>query len=181
MSLQLLLAVTLLAVLFFWATGAHSRLVTLRNAVNQAGARLAEGLVQRHSALTQLRLALLQPLAAEAGALQALAAAQTDEQAAASALATRALDAVAARQWLATQAPLDFCGARVLALLDQHDALRQQSVVAQPLQSWHDTQSRLALLRQAYNAAADAHNHALAQFPTRLLARPFRFAAAGRV
>ena len=181
MSLNLLLTVVFAAVVFFWATGAHNRLVRLRNTLAQAGARFSEALALRHAALTQLRLALLQPLAAETGALQALAAAQSDEQAAVSALAARALDAAAARDWLSAQAPLDSSAARVLALLDQHPALRQQDAVAQPLNSWHDTQSRLTLLRQAYNDAADAHNRALAQFPTRLLARPFRFVAAGRV
>ncbi len=181
MNLKLLLAVLFAAVVFFWATGAHNRLVPLRNAVAQAGARLSEALKRRHSALTQLRLALLQPLAAETGALQALAAAQSDEQTASEALAARPLDAVAARDWLSAQAPLESSAARVLALLDQHTALRQQDAVAQPLNDWQETQSRLHLLRQAYNEAADAHNRALAQFPTRLLARPLRFTAVGRI
>ncbi len=181
MSLKLLLAVLLAAVLFFWATGAHNRLVILRNAVAQAGTRLAEVLAQRSAALAQLHAALLQPLAAEKGALQALAAAQLQEQTAARKLAAQPLDAAAARDWLVAQAPLEASAARVLALLDQRATLKAEAAVAQPLADSEQALTRLMLLRQAYNDAAAEHDRALAQFPTRLLARAFRFAAAGRV
>ncbi len=177
----LLAALAVAAVLFFWATGAHNRLVMLRNAVALAGVRLADALAQRGAALAALQAALMQPLAAEAGSLQALAVTLADEQAAARALAAKPGDAAAAAGWLAAQAALDSRASRVLALLDQHAELRQQDAVAQPLAAWQDVQSRLGLLRQVYNDAAGLHDQALAQFPTRLLVKAFRFAPAGRV
>ena len=181
MNLQLVAALLVAAVLFFWATGAHNRLVLLRNGVAQAGARLAEALAQRSAALSQLLAALHEPLAAEAGALQALAAAQLNEQSAARALAAKPLDAAAARDWLAAQAPLDSSAARVLALLDQQADLKQQAAVAQPLARWLESNARLVLLRQAFNEAASEHDRALVLFPTRLLITFFRFDTAGRV
>ncbi len=181
MNLKLLAALLVAAVLFFWATGAHNRLVRLRNRVAQAGARLAEALAQRSEALAQLLAALHEPMSAEAGSLLALATAQAQEQAAARALAQRPLDAAAARDWLAAQAPLDSAAARVLALVDQHADLKQQDAVSQALERWQESSSRLVLLRQAFNDATDAHNGALAQFPTHLLVRFFRFEASGRV
>jgi LemA protein len=180
-SAPLLLALLAAALLFFWATGAHNRLVNLRNQLAQAAARLVEVLAQRSAAQQALQAALLQPMVAEAGSLQALAAAQAEEQVAARALALQPLDVVAANDWRAAQAQLDSSAARVLALLDQHAELKQQGAVAQPLAAWHAAQQRLPLLRQAYNDAAALHDDALAQFPTRLLVKTFRFAATGRV
>ncbi len=195
--MKLLLAVAAAALLFFWTTGAHSRLLALRKNVDLAAARLTDVVALRHAALTQLlavllqssraqaalsQPALLQPLATEAVALQALNGALADEQLATRALAARALDAAAAAAWLAAQAPLDACAARVLALLDQHPELAQEPAVAQPLQAARATQPRLQLLRHAYNEAAGEHNRALLQIPTRWLVRAFfRFAPAGLV
>lgn len=181
MNLELMAALLVAAVLMFWATGAHNRLVLLRNGVAQAGVRLTEALAQRSEALAQLLAALQAPLAAETGALQALAAAQGQEQLAARALAAKPLDAAAARDWLTAQAPLDGATARVLALLDQQPELKQQDTVAPPLVQMQEAQTRLMVLRQAFNDAAGEHDSALALFPTRLLVQIFRFEAAGRV
>ena len=181
MSLQLLAAVLAAAVLFFWATGAHNRLVTLRNAVSQAGARVAEALAQRDAAQSKWLAALQLPLVAEAGSLQALAEAQRLEQMAARALAARPLDAGAARDWLAAEGQQSSSAARVLALLDQHADLVSQEAVAEPLAAWQEAQARLPLLRQTFNDAAAEHDRALLQLPTRLLVPLFRFASAGRV
>ncbi len=181
MSLEPLAALLVAAVLFFWATGAHNRLVRLRNAVAQAGARLAEALAQRDAAQTQWLRAVQQPLAAEAGSLQALADAQQQEHAAARALAARPLDAAAARDWLAMEVQRASSAARVLALLDQQAELSLQPAVAEPLTAWQAAQARLPLLRQAFNDAAAEHDRALLQFPTRLLVPLFRFVSAGRV
>jgi LemA protein len=181
MNLELMAALLVAAVLFFWATGAHNRLVLLRNQVVHAGVRLTEALALRTVAQTQLLAALQPSLAAEAGALQALISAQAAEQAAARALAARPLDSGAARDWLAAQAPLDAATARVLALLDQQLELKQQDAVAQPLAQLQSAQARLLLLRPAYNDAAGEYDRAIALFPTRLLVPLFRFQAAGRV
>ena len=181
MSLEPLAALLVAAVLFFWATGAHNRLVTLRNAVAQAGARLAEALAQRGAAQTQWLREVQPPLAAEAGSLQALADAQQLEQTAARALAARPLDATAAREWLAVEVQRASSAARVLALLEQHAEVGLQPAVAEPLAVWQEVQARLPLLRQAFNDAAAEHDRALLQLPTRLLVPLFRFASAGRV
>ena len=177
----LIAALVLAAVLFFWATGAHNRLVALRNAVAQAAARLAELMGQRDAAQQPLIVALRQPLAAEQGSLQALADAQERASLAIKALAARPLDPTAARDWMAAETQLTSSAARVLSLLEQHPALSNQAEVQPLLQAWRQAQGRLPLLRQGFNDAAQVHDAALRQFPTRLLAPVFRFTAAGRV
>lgn len=177
----LISALVLAAVLFFWATGAHNRLVALRNAVAQAAARLADLLGQRGAAQLPLISALRLPLAAEQGSLQALAEAEQRAQRAAKALAAQPHSPPLARELAAAETQLASSAARVLALLDQHPDLTQQPDVQQPLLAWQQAQQRLPLLRQAFNDAAQVHDAALLQFPTRLLVPVFRFTAAGRV
>ena len=177
----LIAALVLAVVLFFWATGAHNRLVTLRHAVAQAAARLAELLAQRGAAQQPLIGALRLPLAAEQGSLQALDDAHMRAQQAGKALTAQPLGAAQAREFAAAEMQLASSAARVLSLLDQHPELSLQTDVQQPLQAWRQAQQRLPLLRQAFNDAAQVHDAALLQFPTRLLAPVFRFTAAGRV
>jgi LemA protein len=177
----LIAALLLAAIVFFWATGAHNRLVALRNAVAQAAQRLAELLAQRAAAHQQLGSALQPALQAEQGSLAALADAVQRSQLASKALAAQPLDPAAARELVAAEALVSSSAARVLSLLDQHPGLSQQDGVQQPLQAWQQAETRLPLLRQAFSDAAIAHDAALAQFPTRLLAPFFRFSAAGRL
>jgi LemA protein len=181
LNLKPLLLLLALALLFFWAVGAHSRLVQLRRRVAHAVLRLTELLDQRATAQAQLQTALQRPLAAEHGALLALNEAHNQAQRAAKTWAARPIDGAAARDWSASERPLASCAARVLALLDQHAEVKEQADVAQPLAAWQQAQDRLPLLRQSFNDSAATHDRALAQFPTRLLTRVFRFSAAGRV
>ena len=71
--------------------------------------------------------------------------------------------------------------ARLLALLEHQPDLRSEPAVAPLLAAWTEAQPRLAYARQRFNEAAEAHDTAIAQFPTTLLARGFRLAAVGRV
>jgi hypothetical protein len=53
--------------------------------------------------------------------------------------------------------------------------------VAPLLAAWHEAQPKLAYARQRFNEAAEAHDSAIALFPTTLLARAFGMAPVGRV
>ncbi len=181
MSLQPGLVLLVAAVVFFWATGVHHRLMALRRQVQQAAARLSDLLTQRSGALRDLLSALQQPLVAEQRALGALGDAHQQSLAALQVLSAKPLDPAAARGWVAAEAHLASGAARVLALLDQQPAARQHAQVDAPLTLWMQAQARVPLMRHGFNDAAAAHDHALAQFPTRLLARVFRFVPVGRL
>jgi LemA protein len=70
---------------------------------------------------------------------------------------------------------------RVLALLDQHDALRVDAAVAPFAGVLRDSGARLAFARQLFNEAAQTYDDAVRQFPTRLLISLYGFGPAGRI
>jgi LemA protein len=167
------------AVLIFWVIGAHNRLVGLRNAIAAAWAKVAEALAQRGAAVEPLAAQLREPMAAEAGALQAWQAAHAASVQAAAALTARPVDAEAAQAFVAAEAALGAASARLMALLEQHAELRGHEAVAQALAIWTEGHTRLPFARQLYNEAATAYNQAAAQFPTPIVARGFRMRPAG--
>ena len=61
------------------------------------------------------------------------------------------------------------------------DGAPADRLVAPLLAAWHEAQPKLAYARQRFNEAAEAHDSAIALFPTTLLARVFGMAPVGRV
>lgn len=176
-----IVALALLAVLLFWMVGAHKRLLGLRNGIAAAWARLQGTLEQRAQALDPLVAALRIPLAAEHGALDALLAAHGDARRAAAAMAQRPVFGAHAQAWSAAESAVAAAATRVMALLDQHPALRDGEPVASLARAWHQAQARLPVARQVFNDAAQAYDDARGLFPTRLLTGLFRFGPAGRL
>lgn len=179
----------LLALLLFWALGAHNRLVRLRARVTRAFAALDEQLV-RQLVLTQGSL----PDAMRDG--QADADAVVDAVDAASA-AWQRLQA-AGEQFAVTLAaaranPLH--APAIAALVLAHEALRTawngalaDAVPADAVpsaerlqQRWMRVLLQALPLRTAFNEAVQAYNHAIRQFPASLLAWVLGFRAAGSV
>ena len=171
----------LAAVVLFWMVGAYNRLMAQRNAIGSAWARLDEALQQRAAAAAPLAEALALPLAAEHGALQAWTAAHALAVRAAAAMTAQPASETHAAAWLAAESALAAASARVFALLDQQPEWARDETVASWAATWREGQGRLPFARQAFNDAAQAHNDALAVFPTRLLAPMFGFRPAGRV
>ena len=172
----------LAAVLAFWMVGAYNRLVGLRSAILAARLRMDEALLLRGATLAPLVSALREPLAAEQGALDALLVAHGQADGASASLRATAVAApAAAADWVKSEAALASAASRVLALLEQNLELRMDEAVAALVSTWIESQAQLGFARQLFDAAALAYNEALAQFPTRLLARLFGFGAAGRI
>jgi LemA protein len=181
MSAAVIVLALLAAVLFFWLIGAYNRLVALRNDATSAWAKVHDTVRGRAAALEPLLAALQQPMAAEQGALQALAAAHGRSQEVANRLAKQAVSTTHARAWVTAEAALSAATSRVLALLDQHADLRAQEPVAGLALAWYEARKRLPFVRQAFNETAAVYNSALAVFPTSLAARLFGFGPAGTV
>jgi len=169
------------AVLVFWIIGAYNRLIALRNGIAEAWARVQAALQQRAGAVQPLLAALQEPMAAEAGALQAFADAHAECQKAGTAMNTRPVDEHHAAAWVAAEARLAAAAARVMALLEQQRELAATDAVATPLAAWREGQAQLPFARQLFNQAATAYNEAEAQFPTHIVARGFRLSRAGAI
>jgi LemA protein len=163
------------ALLIFWMLGAYNRLVGLRNAIIAAWAQVDEPLQRRSQALLALAEGLREPLADEAGALEALRAAQAQLQTAADALRRRPAMAARAQTLSAAEATLAAALARVLALQEQRPSL----AAIEPLAVLQESAQRIGFARQLFNDAVHAYNEAVRQFPTRLLSRLFGFGNAG--
>ena len=63
--------------------------------------------------------------------------------------------------------------------MEQHSELCHEPAVTQPTKDLLELAVRMRFMRQGFNDAANAYNLAVTQFPTRLLARVFRFELAG--
>jgi len=175
-------ALGIAAVLGFWVLGAYNRLVALRNAVAAAWVQADEAQRRRGEGTEQLVAALRAPLAAEAGALDALWAAQAALARTAGAMSARPLVAANARAWTEAEQHLLAAAARVFALADGHaEALAGNAAVAEARTVWREAEQRLRFARQLYNDAAAAYDEAITVFPTSLLSPAFGFQAAGRL
>jgi LemA protein len=175
------LALALGALLLFWVVGANNRLIALRDDLAAAWQRLTEALQPRDAAVEPLVALLRRPMAAEQGALDAFLAGTAQSRQASAALGARPLDATLARQWQAAEAALGGAATRLLALVEQQPELRADAGVAPLLAAWTSAQPRLTYARQRFNEAAEAHDAAIALFPTTLLARACGMAPVGRV
>jgi LemA protein len=169
------------AVLAFWVIGAYNRLIALRNDIAAAWARVQEAHSRRGAAVQPLAERLREPMAAEAGAIEAWLAAHGDSHKAAAALTTRPVDAAHSAAWLAAEARLASAAARLLALVEQQRELAAAPDVATLLAVWREGQAALPFARQLFNQAAEVYNEAAAQFPTRIVARGFGLARAGLI
>jgi LemA protein len=171
-SLQITL-VAVAAVLVFWAVGAYNRLMRLRSAILRAFAPVDQQLGLRHT-LLQRQIDLLVPVLTEqAENLSALRAACTQAQAARAHASTHPGAAGALNSLRLTEDILLETRARLPAPDDTRaelTALAAQLAVV-------DT--ALLFARGRFNKGVMEYNHAVQQFPTRLLAGLFGFRTAG--
>lgn len=170
------------AVLVFWMVGAYNRLVALRNAIGAAWAQVDEQLQRRATVLSPMVEALRPGLTEEPTALDALQGALLQVQAAAEAVRPRPVSTAAIAALVTAEQVLASALARVLALLEHHPTLRDETPdVAQALQALKDIEPRLQFARQLFNDAAAVYNDAARQVPTRLLTHLYGFGTAGRL
>lgn len=167
------------AVLVFWMVGGYNRLVAMRSAIGEAWRQLDELLQHRDALAAALSERVAPALEGEQGALEAWRAARAARRSAADELRLRPLHAGPATALAAAEATLAAATARVLALLEQQPRLDEEA--QRRLAGLQDLQPRIAFARQVFNEAAKAYDEAIAEVPTRWLARLYRFAPAGRL
>lgn len=173
------------ALLFFWAVGAHNRLVRLRAAVRNTFAALDEQLVRQ---LVWVQGCVPEELRS---GVQTLSGEPQDDTRAAWArvLAASEQFAVALAQARNSAFETDVVASLVMA----HEAMRTAwsqamanavSPDAVPSadrrqERWMRLLHQAVPLRTAFNDAAKAHNEAIAQFPASLAARAMRYRPVG--
>lgn len=169
----------LLAVLGLWMLGAYNRLTALRAAILAAWAPLEAAFQARAQAFDTLLALAAEPLAGERAACDAVATAQAALASAVDQARRRPLAAEGMTELAKADAVLAAVSLRLLALVEQAEALRGEPAVKAALQALQELRPRLQFSRQAYNEAVQRYNAALAQFPTRLLGPVFRFEPGG--
>lgn len=176
---QPLLFWLLLAVLVFWALGAHNRLVRLRAQVIAAFAAVDNRMGQASTLVSErAALPIGEPLADEP------AAAPVSNGDALAGLRGASIQYEVALR-VARRSPLDAPSIAALrtargTLLSSWDRLQRPSdeAWAANQRAWEDSQQATNDVVLAFNQAVSAYNHAIAQFPAVVLAYFFGFRAA---
>lgn len=175
----------LMAVLGFWALGAHNRLVRLRQAIVQCWVAVDAQLQRRHAMARELAERLAVPEAEPAvgdelarSAVQMLAAAVRQAETVAAQARLRAAHAGTIQSLAMAEQVLDNA-LRPLALLVQARSRRLQraglhEALRELLESEADIEDQLAFARRLFNTAVAEFNQAIDELPTRLLAAPMR-------
>ncbi len=166
-------------VLMFWAVGSHNRLVRLGQSVAQAFAPVDVQIQRRHALL--LRWLQAMPIVIEHApqAVEAVQGAASQLQAACAALRRRPAALQPAACLRLAETTLAAARLRFLAELPVRAGALAQGEAAVLADELADADSTLAFARQAFNDASGVYNQALAEFPTRLMARLFGLRPAG--
>ena len=168
-----------LGVMGLWMLGAHNRITALRGAVLGAWVAVEAALQQRAQAVAGLVSLAEAPLATERAAIEAVLAAQAQVAQCTEALRRRPAQRDAVAELSKADAVLAATLPRLLALLEQQPALQSLPALKSTMAALDESRPRLLFARQAFNAAGQAYNRAVGQFPTRLLGALFRFGEAG--
>lgn len=176
-----LLELALIFLLLFWMVGAYNRLMRLRQAVGAAWLQIDDLLTRRAVALDALLGAVQEPLTAESGSLQALRQAHESQRQAALAVRVRPSRTALLKGWVEAELALASPLARLNALVELHPELGSVEAVQANRKTLAELAQRLGYARQLFNDAAEAHNTAIGEFPTRLLTRLFGFRHIQRV
>jgi LemA protein len=170
-----------LAVLMFWAVGAHNRIVAMRNAIGGAYAQIDAQLRRRHELLPQLISALRPLLASEHGTLDAVQNASEQAHVAGQVVRPRPGSAPDVARLAQAEQALAATLARLRALLDLQRAHAEDPAVAAAVAELAAIEQKLVFARQLFNTAVLEYNEAVHQFPTRMLTPLFRFGPAGQL
>lgn len=161
------------ALLLFWAVGGYNRLVRMRNAIQQQFATLDARLLRRNDGVAEIAGAL--PAIVEPGLVEALLAALGQSRAARERARKAPCDGAAITSLGVTETVLGDVRARLADVLAGKADAGAGSALAVLLDQLAQAETALAFARDEFNLAAADYNHAVRQFPTRVLAAVFSF------
>jgi len=176
MSVQTIVAITLLAMLAFWAVGAYNRLVRLKNIIAHAFGQIDVQLKRRHDLISNLVEAAQKYLPHEPVTLEAVISARNQARSASDAARIRPDRAQAVMALAAAEQTLDSSLDRLFALAEAYPDLKADPTLRELSEELTSTENKVGFARQAYNDAALDYNNAQSQFPALVIARMFGFA-----
>ena len=175
MTTTTLVSIAVLALLVFWAVGAHNRLIRLKNGIANAFGQIDVQLKRRYDLIPNLVEAAKKYLAHESAALEAVMAARSHAQDASDAVRSRPANADAVAALARAEQALDGSLGSLFAVVEAYPALKADSTIRELSEELTSTENKLAFARQAYNDTVLDYNKAREQFPALLIAALFGF------
>ena len=176
MPMSVLVLITLLAALVFWAVGAYNRLVRLRNTIGNAFGQIDVRLKRRYDRIPNLVEAAKKYLQQEQSTLEAVIAARNQARSASAAARSRPANAGTVVALAAAEQALSGSLGRLFALAEAYPDLKADQTIRQLSEELTSTENKIGFARQAYNDTVLDYNNAQGQFPVLLIARLFGFA-----
>jgi LemA protein len=158
-----------------WLVMTYNRLVTGRNAYQNAFAQIDVQLTRRHSLIPNLVEVAKGYLKHERETLEAVIAARSAAVAAKSAATANPGEAAAMAQLAGTENALTQALGRLFALSEAYPDLKANQTMMQLSEELTSTENRVAFARQHFNDSVMAYNNRREVFPANLVSGLFGF------
>ena len=175
MTTTTLVSIAVLALLVFWAVGAHNRLIRLKNTIANAFGQIDVQLKRRYDLIPNLVEAAKKYLSHENATLEAVIAARNQAQGASDAVRSRPANAEAVVALAGAEQALDGSLGRLFAVVEAYPELKADSTIRELSEELTSIENKIAFARQAYNDTVLDYNNAQEQFPALLIAALFGF------
>ena len=162
--------------LLFWAVGAYTRLVRLKNVIANAFGQIDVQLKRRYDLIPNLVVAAKKYLQHERETLEAVTMARNQALAASDVARSRPTHAPEVKGLALAEQALDGSLARLFAVAEAYPELKADATIRELSEELSSTENKVAFARQGYNDSVLDYNNAQAQFPALLIARLFGFA-----
>ena len=178
MTTTTLVSIAFLALLVFWAVGAHNRLIRLKNTIGNAFGQIDVQLKRRYDLIPNLVEAAKKYLSHESATLEAVIVARNQAQRASDVVRSRPANAEAVVALASAEKALDGSLGRMFALAEAYPELKADRTIRELSEELTSTENKVAFARQAYNDTVLDYNNAQQQFPALLIAGLFGFRSA---
>ena len=175
--IAVIVLVTLVSLLVFWAVGAYNRLVSLRNRFRNAFAQIDVQLKRRYDLIPNLVETAKGYMKHERETLEAVIAARNIAVNASARAAADPTDGVAVQQLGTAEGSLGTTLGRLFALSEAYPELKANANMMQLTEELTTTENRIAFARQAFNDNVMEYNNSVEQFPGSVIANMFGFHA----
>jgi LemA protein len=157
-----LVALAVVAAIFFLGMGAYNALIALKNQVANAWKQIDVQLKRRHDLIPNLIESVKGAMQFERQTLEAVIQARNQ--------AVTATNSGSVAQTAAAEGALTGALRQLFALVENYPQLKATSNVAQLQEELTSTENKIAFARQMYNDTATQYNTAQQQFPTNMVA-----------
>jgi LemA protein len=178
MSVSMIVLLTLLAMLLFWAVGAYNRLVRLRNTIANAFGQIDVQLKRRYDLIPNLVEIAKGYIKHERETLENVTKARNIAYVASQAAAANPGDASAMKGLVSAESGLAGTLSRLMMVSEQYPDLKANQNMMQLTEELTSTENKISFARQAYNDSVMVYNTDREIFPSNLVAGMFNFGPA---